>query len=860
MELLERSAQLDAMRGYLSDVVAGDGRLLLVSGGAGTGKSTLIEALERDSAAQGIAWYAGACDGLFTPRALGPLRDMASHVGEELAGVVAQGAGRDDLFPAVLAHLRDRGPAAFVVEDVHWADEATLDLLAYLGRRLRGVPALVVLSYRDDEARGDDVLLLALGELSRLRATRRVHVPPLTEAAVGQLALAAGRDGSELYRLTGGNAFFVSEMLQSPEEAVSPSVRDAVLARLARVGEQARTCAWTAALMGARIDTDLLCALVPDPAEPLDELQRSGVLTSDGPELRFRHELTRLAVEQEVPPRRAQAIHETLLRVLVDLDDPDAARLAHHAEGAADAKAVLTWALRAGRQAARLGAHREAVAQYRRAARFESDAGPELAAEIHESLAVELSYGDAWEDAASSAQTALDLWRSLGRPEREGATLGLLSRVMWRLCRPEEKEYAEAALSAVEPLGEAPAVARAVSAVALACAHAMDVERALEAADRAAGIARSHGLDDVLAESMIVRAAVTHSTDLLEAAVRFATTAGVPEQAGCAFGYLADRLQMQRRFAEADHWYRLGEAYCEEHDIATWGYCLESHHGTALLEQGRWQEAVEVSRRVLTRSVISPENRVASLLVLGAVHARRGAHDDAEPFLEEATESALRSGLASWVAEVLPVRAEARWLAGDDDGARKDLALAGGAIATRGPWAQALIEIWLQRLDMPAAQPRSALATYPGPCQRWLAGDWEEAARQLDDLGCPYEAALALYDSADEGGLRSALQRFEALGADAAAHRTRRRLRASGARVIPTGGRRSTRAHPARLTAREAEVLDLLVGGRTNAQIAERLVLSVRTVDHHVAAVLRKLDVRTRNEAAVQARALGLAD
>jgi DNA-binding CsgD family transcriptional regulator/tetratricopeptide (TPR) repeat protein len=860
MEVLERSPQLEALRGYLADVRAGDGRLVLISGEAGAGKSTLIEALEQDAATDGVTWYAGACDGLFTPRALGPMHDIGAQAGGQLADLVAQGAQRDDLFPAVLGHLQGTGPLVVVIEDIHWADEATLDLLGYLGRRLRGVPTLMLLSYRDDESQTNDVLRIALGELARLRATRRVSVPPLTEAAVGQLSRAAGLEGREVYRLTGGNPFFVSEVLQAGGHRVTPSVRDAVLARLGRLSDPAKDCAWAAALAGARVDPELLRPCVPDLPSSLDELQACGILDRDGRDLRFRHELTRLSVEQDAPGHRARQLHETLLQVLTARVDPDPARLAHHAEGAGDAEAVLSWAPRAGRQAARLGAHREAVAQFRRAARFAEGAEPAVVAEIHESLAVELSYGDAWEDAAASAQTALALWRQVGDPEREGATLGLLSRVMWRLCRPEEQEYAEAALTAVQPLGDGPALARAFSSVALACTHAMRVDEALVAADRAETLARSHGLDDVAAESMLVRATVTHSTDLLEDALRFAKGAGVFEQAGCAFGYLADRLQMQRRFDEADRWYQEGVAYCEEHDIATWGYCLESHHGWALLAQGRFHEAADISRRVLGRPVISPENRIASLLVLGIVLARRGAHDEAEPLLDEAASSALRSGLGTWIAEVLPLRAEARWLAGDDEGARADMALVAPAIATRGPWDRAHIQIWLRRLGLPAAADPVGASGYPDPCERWLAGDWQEAARRLDALSCPYDAAMALYDSGDERGLRSALEGFEALGAEAAGDRTRRRLREIGARAIPTGGRRRTREHPAGLTPREAEVLDLLVTGSTNAQIAERLFLSVRTVDHHVSAVLGKLGISTRSEAADRARVLGLLD
>jgi DNA-binding CsgD family transcriptional regulator/tetratricopeptide (TPR) repeat protein len=858
VELLERQPQLGALHEYVADLRSRDGRLVLISGEAGVGKSTLIDELEHEAPSD-LRWYVGACDGLFTPRALGPLRDIAVQVGEELTSLVAPGVQREDLFAAFLDHLREVGPVVVVIEDVHWADEATLDLLRYVGRRLRKVPALLLVSYRDDGVSANDALRIALGELATLRATRRVSVPPLTRPAVERLAVSAGLQGDQLYRLTGGNPFFVSEMLQSAGSEIPPSARDAVLARLGRLSEPARTCAWVAALMGARVEPELLAVVAPDLPPALDELLASGILVADGAGLRFRHELTRLAVEQDVPIHHARDVHTALLRILLtfheERDDVDAARLAYHAEGAADGDAVLLWAPHAGRQAAALGAHREATEQFQRAVRFIGGADQATAADIYDHLAVEQSLADAWDRAAESAELALRLWREVGDRAREGGTLCFLSRVTWRLCRPEELEYAEAGLAAVEPLGDGPELARATGALAFACAHAARTDRALELADRAEQLARRHGLDDVLAESMIVRGIVTSAMECVVEGLHVAVDAGESELAGCAYGYLQDRLQVQRRFAEAEHWFREGEVYCEEHDIATWGYCLEAHHGTALMERGEYQEAALISRRVLTRSVISPENRVASLLCLGIVLARRGQHDEAAPYLDEAAESAVRSRLDSWVAEVLPVRAEARWLAGDDDGARADLILTASARAARGPWWLGRIETWTRRLGMPPTEPDS---TCPEPYLLWLGGRPDEAAVAFDELGSPYDAALALYDVGDEAGLREALARFEALGADAASHRTRRALRELGVRGVPTGARLTTRANPAGLTQRELEVLDLVGAGLTNDQIADHLVISPRTVDHHVSAVLGKLGARTRGEASERARRLGL--
>src|SRR5579863_2249956 len=148
MQLLERESSLASLAGYAEEARRGEGRLVLVAGEAGVGKSALVEALERDLPEARWSW--GACDGLFTPRPLGPLFDLAQQLGGDLARLCAGAADREDLFGGPLRQISD--PDALnvvVVEDVHWADEATTDLLRFLGRRLRDRRVLLIATYRD---------------------------------------------------------------------------------------------------------------------------------------------------------------------------------------------------------------------------------------------------------------------------------------------------------------------------------------------------------------------------------------------------------------------------------------------------------------------------------------------------------------------------------------------------------------------------------------------------------------------------------------------------------------------------------------------------------------------------------------
>ena len=214
MDLLERGPSRAALAEYAAEARRGDGRLVTVAGEAGVGKTALLEQFQHDL--PDARWLWGACDGLFTPRPLGPLYDLADQLGGALLELCAAGAGREELFRALLRELSAPGPlTVVVVEDIHWADEATIDLLRFAGRRLREAPVLLIITYRDDDLAADDPLRVALGELARHRSTRRISLAPLSADAVQSLARGSGLETAALYQLTGGNPFYVTEVLQA---------------------------------------------------------------------------------------------------------------------------------------------------------------------------------------------------------------------------------------------------------------------------------------------------------------------------------------------------------------------------------------------------------------------------------------------------------------------------------------------------------------------------------------------------------------------------------------------------------------------------------------------------------------------
>ncbi len=825
---MERRAELAELLDAARDARAGNGRLVLVAGEAGVGKSALVAAAAQ--AMPDAPWWWGACDGQFTPRPLGALIDIAEQVGGPLAQLVGEQAPRTDLFAGLLAILREAPLTVLVIEDVHWADEATLDLLRFVARRLRGLPCLVIVTYRDDALDADGPLRVALGDLSTQHGTRRVELRPLSVAAVRDLARGSTLDPVEVHRLTGGNAFFVTELINSASTDLPRSVSDVVLARAARLSPEARGALEIAALLGGRMDPRLLAKAGVDGID-VDELVAAGLLVGDTTSVRYRHELGRVAIDAALGPSRRRDVHRTVLEALQALGLDDEARLAHHAEGAGDAAAVARYAPAAARRASVLGAHREAVAQYQRALRC-APADDRAVATLYDALATELTYVDRWEEAAGARTAALDLWRRLDEPLRVGDDLRRLATVMWRLVRGAETVSCVAeAVTVLEPFGPTPELGWAYAGRAI---DAPDLETFAAGLDRARHLAVELGLTDLLGYVLVAEAELAFRRgDDWEAPLRRALALGLEHHldqlVGSAHSSRYELFVLSYRFAEGERDFADGVSFCDDRQLDTYSSCLRGRRALALTELGRWDEALSLADGVLAITA-SPVNRLTSQVAAGLVRMRRG-DAGVDELLDVAMRSADTLGETPWIVLTRLARAERCWLADDLAGAATEVGVAAASLGSMFPVHTAAVAVWQHRLGLAAGAAPVPVAT------------WEER-------GCPYEAALALIEAGGEAELRDALARLDQLGAVAAASLVRRRLRAGGHRSIPAGPHPATRSHPLGLTRRQHDVLDLLCAGLTNDEIARRLYISAKTVDHHVSAVLAKLGAANRREAA----------
>jgi DNA-binding CsgD family transcriptional regulator len=875
--LLEREHPLDALRAALASARAGFGHCALVGGEAGIGKTTLLEhfigTLDNEQARTRVLW--GGCDALSTPHPLGPLHDLAPEAGQRLRAALASGGDRAALFGTVLDELaRPPGPVVIVFEDVHWADAATLDLLRFLGRRIQRVPALLILSHRDDEASAAQLRPL-FGDLPAAHVTRLV-LSRLSAAAVDTLASAAARDAAGataydaagIYAATGGNPFFVAEVLRDADASGVPAtVRDAVLGRAARLAPAAHEVLQLAAIVPRAIPLAVLDAVLAPSTEAIEACIAGGLLLAEGHTLRFRHELARVAVEQAIGELRAAPLHARVLAVLAaaPAGSVAAAQLAHHAQRAGDADAVLRFAPAAAREAARRGARREAAAHCRAALAHADRLADDARAALLDDYATHCFETNDLAAAITAREQAIALFARGGNLRAQCEALAAHAMPLVRALRNAEADAASrAALALAEQLPKEPPEGRAL---ARACATESylrmlnrDYRDAIDWGERAIELAQPIGEPEILARAHNTVGAALMFVDYMRGCAHVLQSLEIARTLGDGGVGVADAWLMLGsgsgelcEFDAADKHLAEGIAFAHAHDLDRVAGYMEGWQALCDLYRGRWDAAGQRAHAAAARETGATTNRITALLALGRLRTRRG-DPGATVVLDEALVLAERSGTLQRLAPVCSARAEAAWLAGDAERAGREAACALDLARAKGhPWFVGELALWCWRAGALAAAPPGCAA----PFQLQIDGQCRAAAEAWAQIGCPYEQARALADG-DEAAQREALAILDRLRARPLAERIRADMRAAGTRAVPRGPQTRTLGNAAGLTARELEVLTLVARGWRNAQIATQLSRSTRTIDHHVEAILAKLGAATRAEALTAAQRLGV--
>jgi DNA-binding CsgD family transcriptional regulator len=860
MELLERDSILNEMHRLLRQARAGQGSLLLLAGEAGIGKTMLLRRFGELARSIATLWL-GQCDALSTPRPLGPLLEIA-QADSQLRRLYIEDAPRDSLFRTVLGRLSGKPrPVLMAIEDAHWADEATLDFVRYLGRRIETTHALVIVTYRDDDVGSRHPLRQVLGDLAATKAVHRLTVAPLSPAAVAAMCGGNGIDPDELYARTRGNPFFVTSVLAAGGE-IPPTVRDAILARTSRLSTSAWDVLEAAAVIGPTIETGLLNQVAGLAFEGLDACLECGILEHHGQVLTFRHELVREAILTAVSPTRQASLHALVLQALDRVPEwREPVRLAHHAEEAGHRSAVLRWAPEAARRAARFRSHREAAKQYERALRFADHVAPEERAALLEAQAYEYYLTAQIDRALTARQAALEIWLAQGDRRKEGENRCHLATLHWAEARTNDADReATAAVAVLEAMPPGPELAMAYAVLGRLRGPTAGTAEGTAWGERAIALAEQFHAVETLADALIDVGATRlaegddQGRALIERGLALASESEFDELVARGYHNLGFGFGEQFQFARAAPYFSTGIAFCTERDLDQPRLFMTAWLAYCRCFQCEWSEAANLAASVLQASDVSLNARFVALLTAAMLRVRRGL-PTAQALLDEALTLATTSGSSYFLGPIHAVRAEAAWLAGDTAGCVAEArAVYDLAIAQQQRWYSGMLAYWCWK-GSDLTEPSPIIAE---PFAKQIAGDAAGAAKAWDELGCRYEAAWARIESDDVEELRAALSVVDRLGARPAAALARRRLRALGARGVPRGPRPATRANPAGLTRRESEVVALIGAGHSNQQIASRLFLSTRTVENHVSAILIKLGAAGRREAASAAERLGL--
>lgn len=859
--LLERAAELGMLAHQLDEVAASQaGRLCLIGGEAGVGKTALIRAFCAGRPGAAVLW--GACDPLFTARPLAPFADIADAAGVELHRLVSGHVRPYEVAAALMQVLRDGAPAIAVLEDLHWADEATLDVLQLLSGRIGSAPGLVIATYRDDQLGREHPLRRLLGEMPRHESVARMTLQPLSLAAVAMLAEPRHLDADELYGKTAGNPFFVTEVLAAGDDSIPSTVRDAVLARASRLSMPGRSLLDAVAVAPQGAELWLLEAIAPASFGSLGECLDAGMLTRNNGAVGFRHQLARLAIEESIPPDQALQLHRQMLNALESSarGPVDPARLAHHAAEANEPVALLRYGRAAGRRASAVGAHREAAAQFERALTAATAAPAAERAELLQEFADESLHVAKVDRSIDAEEEAVGLFHDAGDAVREAGGLRRLSR--FYACGVRGAESRAPLERAIAILQVMPASKDLAIALAMLAAHDIDngkAESGLENAHQATVVAEQANDDEALVYTLNTLGTLEMwlgrraGRDELIRSLEMADELGMEEHVGRAFLNLADAAVQTRFYDDLLEFIGRGTEYCSQHGLELWRMWLLTSEARAHLDRGDLSRAAEVAEMVL-HGERGQLPRISALPVLGLVRARRG-DPHVWPLLDEARIMADRDGQLGYEAPIAVARAEAAWLEGRPDAVRDETEAAFKRATADGSWWYlGEVSCWRRR----AGVEDDVHPELPDRYTAELRGDFVAAAAAWTALGCEYEAAMALAASDEIDLLKRSLIKLQRLGTRAAAAVVARKLRGRGATGISRGPRATTQRNPALLTERELEVLELISAGMRNAEIARRLFVAPKTVDHHVSAILRKLGVETRAQAARVASRRGL--
>ncbi len=862
MELIERGGFMTALASQFGKVSENEGRCVFVSGEAGIGKTSLIKAFCNEVKSK-CNIYQGICDALFTPRPLAPLYDVLLQLGKSIPDSNIDATNRTVFFTNFYQELSDRtGVNLVVFEDIHWADEATLDFIKFFARRISQLKCLFILTYRDTEIHSGHPLRTIMGQLNPDSFTR-IELQPLSKQAVGKMAEERGYNGEDVYRITNGNPFYVTEILASYSEGVPDNIKDSILSVYNKMNEKTQYVWQILSVLPTAFEMNYLDKMDGSYLPAVQNCIDARILIVDKGRILFKHELYRRTVESSLSPLARIALNKKILDLLLEsFEENDAPeRIIHHAKNANEYDLVVKYAPMAARQAASVGAHIEAARLYLTAIEYYQGNDEDTLLQFYESYAYECYLTNQPKEAIIYTNRALDIWKKKNVIEKIGNSMRLLSRLWWWSGNWHRAEnFAKEAIEVLESQPSSKAKAMAYSNLAQLKMLTEKLDECLYWGEKAIAIARelndgetlSHALNNVGTVQM-TQGSMEKGNELLQQSLAIALKNSYNEHAARAYTNLGCNSVMLKNYKEAEKFFDEGIRYSEERDLDAWSSYMISWTARLKLETGRWKEAYHIAETLLKNENQTPVIRIIVLVIAASIKMRRG-EEDALRLLMDAKSIASQSMESQRILPVLSAILEYEWITGSMviDNEFLD-AVKAKVVSSDTVYGNGEFVFWLKKARKQKLAVKKMEENYntDNPTSMLnAAAFWERA-------GSPYQQALILFETNDENK-REAIAIVQRLGATAVYERMKFEMRRSGIKNIPRGIRKTTQSNPEFLTDRELEVLRLLQEGLHNKEIAARLFISAKTVDHHISAILYKLEVNSRTKAVHAAEKLGI--
>ena len=858
MELIERAGFLTSLQSQFESVIAGEGHCVLLSGEAGIGKTSLVKAFCNDLR-KDYKIYQGTCDALFTPRPLAPLYDILSQMGKGLSEFSIDIADRTAFFTRFFHELHIQKEASLIVfEDIHWADEATLDFIKFLARRITQLRCLFILTYRDDEIHSRHPLRNVLGQLNP-DSFNRIQLLPLSRQAVDKMAEEKGFNGEDVYRISGGNPFYVNEILASSSKSVPDNIKDSILSVFNRMEDRAKYIWEILSVLPAGIRIDYIEKIEPLYTTVIERCLDSKILILENGHLFFKHELYRRTVEVSLSPLLRVALNKKILDMLRENfeQNQEIEQIIHHAKNANEYDLVVHYAPIAAKQAASVGAHTEASRLYLTAIEYYQGNDQNILIQFYESYAYECYLINQIKEAIIYTGKSLNLWKKKNDEEKIGNSLRFLSRLWW--FDGNRKKAESFGVQAIEVLDKQPtskAKAMAYSNMSQLKMLSDEIEECIAWGEKASAIARelndeetlSHALNSMGSALMTIQSSKSKGIELLKQSMEIALRNSYHEHVARAYTSLGSNSVTLKDYDFARKKLDEGINYCEERDIDSWKLYMLAWKARLNLETGNWKEAYSIADDLLKNENQSPVIKIGVLLVVATIKMRKG-DPDALPLLLEAKIRAFETMELQRIIPALSALLEYEWITGETCIETEDLDRTVNMIVQIEKISKKnKFYYWLRKARRQYLPIKERYEGYEGTSSSIVS---KEAAA-WEKLGCQYEQALTLFEGSDDDK-RKAISIIHQLGATAVYEKMKFEMRGSGIKSIPRGIRKTTQSNPALLTDRELDVLHLLNEGMQNKEIAAKLFISAKTVDHHISAILYKLEVKSRTKAVQEA-------